>query len=106
MRLLKSGWAPLMLALGLLFAAYSARGTAPGLLHRPVATGAAQAASAPAQTPEDRVRAMDAGHEAGVKAFPAPAAGKGAQPLAPEMVGGVKVFKVTASEIDWEIAPG
>ena len=96
-----------MLALGLVVAAYSARGTAPGLLHRlPVAPGAAQAATTPAQTPQDRVREMDAGHEAGVKAFPAPTAGKGAQPLAPEIAAGVKVFKITASEIDWEITPG
>jgi len=107
MRVPKSGWALLMLGLGLVVAAYSARGTAPGLLYRhPAAPGAAQAATAPAQTPQDRVRAMDAGHEAGVKAFPAPTVGKGAQPLAPEIAGGVKVFKITASEIDWEIAPG
>lgn len=49
---------------------------------------------------------MDAMHEAGVKSFPAPTAGLGGQPLAFEMDGDVKVFKLTASEIEWEVTPG
>jgi FtsP/CotA-like multicopper oxidase with cupredoxin domain len=50
--------------------------------------------------------AMDAMHEKGIKSFPAKTAGKGNQLLAPKIVGGVKVFELTASEIQWEVAPG
>jgi len=49
---------------------------------------------------------MDAMHEKGVKAFPAATEGKGNVVLAPRMEGGVKVFAITASEIDWEVEPG
>lgn len=49
---------------------------------------------------------MDKAHEAAVKAFPAKTAGAGAQPLQPKVGGGVKVFEVTAKEIDWEVTPG
>ena len=49
---------------------------------------------------------MDAMHEAGIKAFPAATAGKGGQPLAFEMDGDVKVFKLTCQETTWEFAPG
>lgn len=56
--------------------------------------------------PEERARTMDEMHEAGVKAFPAKTQGKGAQPLILEVLNGVKVFRVTASEIDWEVTPG
>jgi FtsP/CotA-like multicopper oxidase with cupredoxin domain len=59
-------------------------------------------AAAPAATWEETDRA----HEASVKAFPAKTAGQGAQPLRPRLVGGVKVFEVTAAELDWEVAPG
>jgi FtsP/CotA-like multicopper oxidase with cupredoxin domain len=48
----------------------------------------------------------DAAHEASVKAFPAKTAGQGAQPLRPRVVGGVKVFEVTARDIEWEVTPG
>lgn len=49
---------------------------------------------------------MDAMYLAGVKAFPAKTQGLGNQVLAPVMDGGVKVFDLTASEINWEAAPG
>ena len=49
---------------------------------------------------------MDRAHEARVKAFPAKTAGLGAQPLRPKLVGGVKVFEVTAREVQWEVEPG
>lgn len=49
---------------------------------------------------------MDAMHEASVKAFPAATAGLGDRVLRPTIVGGFKVFEVTASEIDWEVTPG
>jgi len=49
---------------------------------------------------------MDRLHEAGVKAFPAKTAGKGNQLMAPVMDGRVKVYRVRASEIQWETEPG
>lgn len=63
---------------------------------------APQAASA-APSPHDE---MDKAHEAVVKAFPAKTEGQGAQLLAPKVVGGVKVFELTARETEWEITPG
>lgn len=50
--------------------------------------------------------AMDAMHEAGMKAFPAKTEGKGNQTLAPRMEKGVKVFELTASQVQWETSPG
>ena len=49
---------------------------------------------------------MDAMHEAGVTSFPAETEGLGGQPLEYEMDGDTKVFKLTASLVDWEYAPG
>ena len=49
---------------------------------------------------------MDAIHEAGVKAFPAPTAGLGGQPLPYVMDGDVKVFALTCQVVPWEHAPG
>jgi FtsP/CotA-like multicopper oxidase with cupredoxin domain len=49
---------------------------------------------------------MDAMHEAGVKAFPAATEGKGNQLLSPRLEGGVKIYELTASEIQWEVEPG
>ena len=49
---------------------------------------------------------MDAMHEKGVKAFPARTAGKGNQLLAPRMDKGVKVYELTAEEVQWEVEPG
>ena len=57
-------------------------------------------------SPEERAREIDEKHEAGVKAFPAKTEGKGGQPLAPEVTGGVKVFRIAAREVEWEITPG
>jgi len=53
-----------------------------------------------------RADQMDAMHEKGIKAFPAKTAGKGNQLFIPKLVGGVKVYEVTCSEIDWEVEPG
>ena len=49
---------------------------------------------------------MDAMHEKGVKAFPAKTALHGNQLLEPKLVDGVKVFELTASEMQWETEPG
>lgn len=50
---------------------------------------------------------MDAYHEAGVRAFPAETAGKGNQPLEPEMDGDVKVYHLTCDVVpDWEFDVG
>src|SRR6185295_16227094 len=59
--------------------------------------------AAPPLSARQQADQMDAMHEKGIKAFPAKTAGKGNQLLAPKMVGGVKVFEVTASEISWEV---
>ncbi|HEX6372944.1 MAG TPA: copper oxidase [Longimicrobium sp.] len=50
--------------------------------------------------------AMDAHHEAGIKAFPARTEGKGNQPLQPRVENGVKVYELTAEKIQWETEPG
>ncbi len=81
-----------------------------------VETGTAHAASvsheqhapaAPAANAQEMsADEMDAMHEAGVKAFPAPTEGLGGQPLAYEMDGDVKVFKLTCQVVNWEYAPG
>ncbi|HEV7992926.1 MAG TPA: copper oxidase [Gemmatimonadaceae bacterium] len=49
---------------------------------------------------------MDAMHEKGIKAFPAKTAVYGNQLLEPRLVGGVKVYQLTAREMQWETAPG
>jgi FtsP/CotA-like multicopper oxidase with cupredoxin domain len=58
------------------------------------------------QAEEVDVEAMDAMHEAGVKAFPAQTRGLGGQPLEYEMDGDVKVFNLTADVVEWEFMPG
>lgn len=46
-------------------------------------------------------------HDAKVtKSFPADTKGVGGRDLTPKIVDGVKVFKLTADEIDWEVSPG
>jgi FtsP/CotA-like multicopper oxidase with cupredoxin domain len=55
---------------------------------------------------QEHTKTMDEMHEAGVKVFPAKTQGRGGLALAPSIENGVKVYRVTASEIDWEIAPG
>jgi FtsP/CotA-like multicopper oxidase with cupredoxin domain len=70
---------------------------------------AAVVTATPASKPIDpraAADAMDAMHEKGIKSFPAKTAGRGNQPLAPKMDGKVKVYELTAREIDWEVAPG
>lgn len=63
----------------------------------------ASGAPAPGQvSPEE----IDGDHEAGVKAFPAKTEGLGGQVLAPTIVGGVKVFDITAQAVKWEVSPG
>ncbi len=49
---------------------------------------------------------MDRMHEARVKAFPAKTAGLGGQLLVPKLVNGVKVFALTAREVQWEVEAG
>ena len=53
-------------------------------------------------TPEEMVAA----HNEGIKAFPAESKGKGNQPIEPTIDDGVKVFELTADEIEWEVATG
>ena len=73
-------------------------------------TAAAQAPATPPAPPELSARQkadqMDAMHEKGVKAFPAKTEGKGNQLLEPRLEGGVKVYELTAEEIEWETEPG
>ncbi len=71
----------------------------------PKAPGSGPAA-APALTSREKADRMDALHEAGIKAFPAPTAGKGNQRLAPRMNRGVKIFELRAAEVEWEVEPG
>jgi len=59
-----------------------------------------------ALTAQQKADEMDAMHERGVKAFPAKTEGKGNQLLQPRLEGRVKVFEITAREIDWEVEPG
>jgi len=76
------------------------------------ATPAADTTKAAAPTPpppltaRQKADAMDAMHEKGVKAFPARTEGRGNQLLAPRLEKGVKVYELTAEEIDWEVEPG
>ncbi|MSQ36077.1 MAG: hypothetical protein EXR63_02895 [Dehalococcoidia bacterium] len=49
---------------------------------------------------------MDESYMAGVKAFPAKTAGAGNQLMTPRMDGNVKVFELTASAFEWEVAQG
>jgi FtsP/CotA-like multicopper oxidase with cupredoxin domain len=72
-------------------------------------TGASAAGSAQHPTMSDgsvSIQDMLAGHEAGVKAFPAETQGLGNQPLEPRVEDGVKVFELTAQEVRWETEPG
>ena len=50
--------------------------------------------------------AMDAMHEKGIKAFPAKTEGKGNVLMQPRIEKGVKVFELTAKELQWETEPG
>ena len=73
----------------------------------PAVAAVAQAAATPAPlTPLQMADQMDAMHEKGIKAFPAKSEGKGNTLLAPRVEGGVKVFDLTASVVQWEVEPG
>ncbi len=63
-------------------------------------------ATAPALSAREQAEEMDRMHEAGVKAFPAPTEGKGNQLLEPRLESGVKVYEITARQIQWETKPG
>jgi FtsP/CotA-like multicopper oxidase with cupredoxin domain len=64
-------------------------------------TGSAGASGGTVSTEE-----MLDGHEAGVAAFPAETEGHGNEPLEPVIENGVKVFELTATELQWETSPG
>ncbi len=49
---------------------------------------------------------MDRSYMTSLKSFPAKTKGLGGQRLAPKVVGGLKVFELTADETRWEVAPG
>ncbi len=72
----------------------------------PAATAAAAYGGLTLEQARARADAMDAMHEKGIKAFPAPTKGKGNQPLAPKMDGKTKVFELTARPMKWETEPG
>jgi FtsP/CotA-like multicopper oxidase with cupredoxin domain len=72
----------------------------------PEASTTPAAPAAPAPTARQRADTMDAMHEKGVKAFPAKTEGKGNQPFEPRIEKGVKVYDITAEEIQWEVEPG
>ena len=60
-------------------------------------------------TPEGmraKADAMDAMHEAGIKAFPAKTEGKGNQLMTPRVEKGVKIYDLTAAPQKWETEPG
>lgn len=68
--------------------------------------GSSTAPSAAAAETKMTAAQMDASYLAGVKAYPAKTAGVGNQPIAPVIDSGVKVFELTADEINWEVEPG
>lgn len=57
-------------------------------------------------TPSERAERMDRMHEAGIKAFPAKTEGKGNVLMEPRVESGVKIYELTASEIEWEVEVG
>lgn len=68
-----------------------------------------QTHAAPAAAPVSaaaKADQMDAMHEKGIKAFPAKTEGMGCQPMSPRMDAGVKVYELTATEMQWEVEPG
>ena len=62
--------------------------------------------TAPPPSAREKADKMDAMHEKGVKAFPARTEGAGNQLLEPRIEGGVKVYDLTAEELQWEVEPG
>jgi FtsP/CotA-like multicopper oxidase with cupredoxin domain len=69
-------------------------------------SGGSMAAHPVTPTAANAAEQMDRMHEAGIKAFPAKTAGKGNQLLEPKVVGGVKVYELTARALKWETSPG
>jgi FtsP/CotA-like multicopper oxidase with cupredoxin domain len=61
---------------------------------------------APVLSARQQADAMDAMHEKGIKAFPARTEGKGNQLMEARLDKGVKIFELTAEEIQWETEPG
>ncbi len=53
-----------------------------------------------------RMLHSDEDYMAGVLAFPAATEGLGGQPMEPVIVDGVKLYELTAQEIQWEVEPG
>jgi hypothetical protein len=60
----------------------------------------------PEKTPREMADEMDAMHEAGVKAFPGEDRGEGEPAHGARLEGGVKVYDLTAREMEWEVEPG
>jgi FtsP/CotA-like multicopper oxidase with cupredoxin domain len=93
-------------------AAAPAAAPAAGMNHGGTATDSNASGGTTAPNPKTpaEVRAaadaMDAHHEAGIKAFPAKTEGKGNQPLEPRIENGVKIFELTAAAMKWETEPG
>jgi len=69
-------------------------------------SGGSMAAHPVTPNPRANADAMDAMHEKGIKAFPAKTEGKGNQLMQPRLDKGVKVYELTAREIEWEAEPG
>jgi FtsP/CotA-like multicopper oxidase with cupredoxin domain len=70
------------------------------------ASGASGASGATGSHAGMSVQEMLDGHREGVEAFPAKTEGLGDQPLEPTIENGVKVFELTAEEVQWETSPG
>ncbi len=68
--------------------------------------GMGTSGSMPATMPSMTAQQMADSHKAGVSAFPAKTEGTGNQVLEPTMDHGVKVFTLTATEVQWEVEPG
>jgi FtsP/CotA-like multicopper oxidase with cupredoxin domain/plastocyanin len=76
-----------------------------------VVAGGAPGASAERGDSTDHMADMTAQemadlHRAGVEAFPAETRGTGNEILEPEIVEGVKVFTLWATQVEWEVSPG
>ena len=80
--------------------------TLPAVVSTLAACGETKAAAPRPPSPREKADQMDAMHEKGVKAFPAKTEGQGNQVLHPRIKNGVKVYDLTAEEIQWEVEPG
>lgn len=70
---------------------------------KPTETESATPATQPANADWEKI---DHDHEKGVMEFPAKTEGTGNQPLAHELDGSVKVFRLKAGKVQWEVSPG